>query len=144
MLKMILLKWRKTETLFFSFFLNFFAKYSMNKNLIVGLRCNQRTFSQNILIYEFLHAHRGSLSGGQVWLGVRGVPVGWKLIDCDLSPKKNVISVLCKTLFSVNDVSVSRRWHQNWNKTSRIRAKPWIFRLSFKVYGAVITLRKTM
>ena len=27
----------------------------------------------------------------------------------------------------------------NWNKTARIRAKPWIFRLSFKFYGAVIT-----
>ena len=25
------------------------------------------------------------------------------------------------------------------NKTSRINAKPWMFRLPFKVYGAVIT-----
>ena len=35
---------------------------------------------------------------------------------------------------------------QNWQisnfiKTARIRAKPWMFRLPFKVYGAIITLK---
>ena len=28
------------------------------------------------------------------------------------------------------------------NKTARIRAKPWMFRLPIKVYGAVISLKK--
>ena len=28
------------------------------------------------------------------------------------------------------------------NKTARIRAKPWMFQLPFKVYGAVIKLQK--
>ena len=30
----------------------------------------------------------------------------------------------------------------HWNKTARIRAKPWMFRLPFRVYEAVITLKK--
>ena len=33
--------------------------------------------------------------------------------------------------------------NNNYNKTARIRAKPWMFRLPFKVYGAaVMTLKK--
>ena len=30
---------------------------------------------------------------------------------------------------------------QKKNKTARIRAKPWMFRLPFKFYGAVITIK---
>ena len=30
------------------------------------------------------------------------------------------------------------------NKTARIRAKPWMFRLPFKLYGAVIALKNSM
>ena len=33
----------------------------------------------------------------------------------------------------------SPTWKLKQNKTARIRAKPWMFRLSFKVYGAEIT-----
>ena len=33
---------------------------------------------------------------------------------------------------------------QYHNKTARIRAKPWMFRLPFKVYGAEITLKNSI
>ena len=35
----------------------------------------------------------------------------------------------------VKDINV---WHKDNDKTARIRAKPWMFRLPFKVYGAAV------
>ena len=32
--------------------------------------------------------------------------------------------------------------YESRNKTTRIRAKPWTLQMPFKIYGAVITLKK--
>ena len=39
---------------------------------------------------------------------------------------------------NINVHYFSPRNYLIWNKTARIRAKPWMFRLPFKVYGAAV------
>ena len=46
-----------------------------------------------------------------------------------------------QSLVKIHQSSFIKITHKS-NKTARIRAKPWMFRLPFKVYGAVITFKK--
>ena len=49
------------------------------------------------------------------------------------------VSSLMFFWISALDVQMIQKLHMNeLNKTARIRAKPWMFRLPFKVYGAAV------
>ena len=49
-----------------------------------------------------------------------------------LAPKREILSVYVADWFFYAEKE------QGLNKTARIRAKPWMFRLPFKFYGAAV------
>ena len=55
--------------------------------------------------------------------------------------KFQCIMTTLKKLFKIEFDMCGRNWKK---PTARIRAKPWMFRLPFKVYEAVIILEKQM
>ena len=65
----------------------------------------------------------------------------WKIEIC--LKKKNHPSTNIP-LLSLRKSKQQEKENKTTNKTARIRAKPWMFRLPFKVYGAVITFKNSM
>ena len=101
-------------------------------------------------ILNFSNAYEGPVWGGEL-TGNKHIHIGEAELctTCDAtsiilkqhdayevankaSSKETIEKGITKTKFLQN---------QKINKTACIRAKPWMFRLPFKVYGAVITLK---
>ena len=82
-------------------------------------------------VFYFLSLDQNLLSSLE-YLSISNSPVFIWSESVQVNVQKHRIIITSKSFYSALFKSI---------KTARIRAKPWMFRMPFKVYGAIITIK---